>query len=400
MRQRRIGICLQRAERAIETGRFDDARAALDEASALSPGGSPEAAALERRLAAAETAPDPLPVEPEPALAGPAPTPADVEPTPAIPEADAAPPPEPHAAAGDAFGTRKRLQIAAAAAVLLLGASGAALSAGYWFWTSSPADAPAETPAPAAPGSEPRGGTTEIRGVRLTIVHDTVVAKQAALRFVEDAPVLRAETTPPPEPSREPEQPVRTEPPVVLALNRTQPEPELPVALDVRSEVQTGALPAQTLAAPPLAAEPPPAAAPPPDSASGAPARPDVTAERARATAGIIAEAALPEESIVLDVLERYERAYSRLDADAASAIWPKVNRGALARAFDGLASQRVSLGSCEVDIKGAAASATCSGTATWEPKIGGGRRTEARRWNFELRKAGGAWRIERAIAH
>ena len=45
------------------------------------------------------------------------------------------------------------------------------------------------------------------------------------------------------------------------------------------------------------------------------------------------------------------------------------------------------------------AAYARCSGTATWVPKVGGGARTAARRWDFELRKRDGAWEIERAVA-
>jgi hypothetical protein len=102
---------------------------------------------------------------------------------------------------------------------------------------------------------------------------------------------------------------------------------------------------------------------------------------------------------VVRSVLRRYETAYSNLDADEASEVWPAVNRGELARAFNGLASQRVSLGSCDVTVNGLAARATCLGSATWQPKVGGGARTETRRWSFDLKKNGDAWRIERAIA-
>jgi hypothetical protein len=94
-------------------------------------------------------------------------------------------------------------------------------------------------------------------------------------------------------------------------------------------------------------------------------------------------------------VLDRYAAAYSALDADAAERAWPGVNRVALTRAFDSLASQRISLGECRIDITGAAARASCAGTATWAPKIGGGgARTEARRWTFELARAATAWQI------
>jgi hypothetical protein len=98
-------------------------------------------------------------------------------------------------------------------------------------------------------------------------------------------------------------------------------------------------------------------------------------------------------------VLSKYERAYSSLDASAASAVWPGVDQAALARAFQGLASQRVSLKSCDVTVNGIAARAQCSGTATWVPRVGGGARTAARQWEFDLRKRDGDWEIQRAVA-
>jgi hypothetical protein len=101
----------------------------------------------------------------------------------------------------------------------------------------------------------------------------------------------------------------------------------------------------------------------------------------------------------VRSTLRRYEIAYSSLDAAAASVVWPAVDRGELARAFRGLESQSISLGACDVTVNGPAARAICSGSATWEPKVGGGIRTEDRRWNFDLRKSGESWRIERATA-
>jgi hypothetical protein len=96
----------------------------------------------------------------------------------------------------------------------------------------------------------------------------------------------------------------------------------------------------------------------------------------------------------VRNVLGRYASAYSALDVDAATRVWPGVNRGALARAFDGLASQQVSLGDCRIDVTGAKAQARCAGRATWTPKIGSGTRTESRNWTFELARAGNDWQI------
>ena len=45
----------------------------------------------------------------------------------------------------------------------------------------------------------------------------------------------------------------------------------------------------------------------------------------------------------------------------------------------------------------GEAAQADCKGTASWQPKVGGGPQTAARQWRFDLRNAGGDWVITRA---
>ncbi|MGH9408060.1 MAG: hypothetical protein ACRD1V_01245, partial [Vicinamibacterales bacterium] len=101
------------------------------------------------------------------------------------------------------------------------------------------------------------------------------------------------------------------------------------------------------------------------------------------------------DDALVRRVLDRYAAAYSQLDAEAAQQVWPGVNRTALARAFDDLQSQQVSLGSCRIDVQGDAARAACAGMATWSPKIGDRTlHTESRRWNFELAKSGPAWQI------
>ena len=105
------------------------------------------------------------------------------------------------------------------------------------------------------------------------------------------------------------------------------------------------------------------------------------------------------EEPRVRAVLAQFENAYSSLSAAAAQEVWPSVDARALARAFDNLASQRVSLGNCSISVSGATATADCSGSATWTPKVGGGSRTEARRFQFELATADGAWHIVRATA-
>jgi hypothetical protein len=102
-----------------------------------------------------------------------------------------------------------------------------------------------------------------------------------------------------------------------------------------------------------------------------------------------------PQEVVVRSVLSRYASAYSALDAAAAQRVWPGVNRAALSRAFEGLASQQISLGDCRIDVAASNARARCAGSATWSPKVGGGgARTEARDWTFELARAASGWQI------
>jgi hypothetical protein len=94
-------------------------------------------------------------------------------------------------------------------------------------------------------------------------------------------------------------------------------------------------------------------------------------------------------------VLLRYENAYNRLDAKAASSVWPGVDQTALDRAFSGLISQKVSLGLCDITVLGDIGRASCAGKARWEPKVGGGLQTADRHWDFQLRKSGEGWRIQ-----
>jgi hypothetical protein len=105
-----------------------------------------------------------------------------------------------------------------------------------------------------------------------------------------------------------------------------------------------------------------------------------------------------PERQI-RDALSRYEAAYGALNAAAARAVWPSVDAAALARAFDNLESQRVSLGRCSIAVATDARSAraTCAGTATWTPKVGGGTTTGQRTWLFDLAHTGSEWQIVNA---
>jgi hypothetical protein len=102
------------------------------------------------------------------------------------------------------------------------------------------------------------------------------------------------------------------------------------------------------------------------------------------------------ETAQIRSVLNRYETAYNRLDANAASSVWPNVDQAALDRAFKGLISQRVSLGLCDITVAGDVGGASCAGKARWEPRVGGGLQTADRHWTFNLRKStDGGWHIE-----
>jgi hypothetical protein len=106
------------------------------------------------------------------------------------------------------------------------------------------------------------------------------------------------------------------------------------------------------------------------------------------------------DETLVKQTLQRYRAAYEGLDARAARAVWPAVNEGALAHAFSDLESQRLNFESCDYDLRGEAATATCRGTARYVPKIGSREpRVEPRTWSFTLKKLGPDWRIESARA-
>jgi len=106
------------------------------------------------------------------------------------------------------------------------------------------------------------------------------------------------------------------------------------------------------------------------------------------------------DRALVAQTLAHYRRAYNRLDARAAQAVYPAVNQPALARAFDGLQSQSLVFDACDVDVRGGSATVTCHGSSSYVPKVGSREpRVEPRIWNFTLRKDAGDWKIENARA-
>lgn len=106
------------------------------------------------------------------------------------------------------------------------------------------------------------------------------------------------------------------------------------------------------------------------------------------------------DESAVRALVDRYRSAYSSLDVDAARAVWPKVDRRALSRAFDQLAMQEFDFAACDVSLDGDRASVGCSGNARYVPKVGNKTpRVDSRVWEFDLQKVDQRWRIESVVS-
>ena len=246
------------------------------------------------------------------------------------------------------------------------------------------------TPTPVAP--EPAASAPAAPDASAPLPSVQVAVDNIPVNAGDTPPVAAtaATTAPPPAPVEIPAAaPTAAE--SAATRGAASPRPEAPVlplppAASVPSapsetpiDTTRGALAASALPAAPEPRAPTPAPAPAPE-----PAAPP-------------AAAAPGADAAVRSTLARYESAYSRLDADAASAVWPGLDRRALARAFDGLSSQRVSLGSCDILVLGDAATAECTGSATWTPKVGGGTKNQARRWQFRLRNLEGEWVIANA---
>jgi hypothetical protein len=334
MRRRRAECLLLRAEAAIDAGCFDDARQCLGEARELAPS-LPGLDDLERKLDA------PAPVVQRRATAR---------------------------------------RVVSAAAVLAIAASGVA----GWLMMSGaratvePVNAAPHTasarPALAPPAPEPLPPPA------------VVFASETAAAPAPPAP----ETTRPPAPM----------PAAATAATPAAAEPAPSVARDIVAQLpvpRIDALSQQAGSEAPLAPPTPAPAIPEPPVETLRLASTAVAAPSAPLAAAPAATPPPPvsQEPAIRSVLNQYAAAFSSLDVDAAQRVWPAVNRGALARAFDSLASQDVSLGQCRIDVIGTQATARCTGSMSWSPKVGdGGEHTAPRSWTFELSRAAAGWAI------
>ena len=364
MRRRRAERMFVRAEAALDSQCFEEAREALDEARRLCPS-LPSLHDLEARMTRAAERAEARPV-----------------------------------------GARARRALAAAAGLVLVA------SAGVFGWraarnpsplldahgASPPATAqaapaliaPASAASPAAPSVSPSikveteqvppvivsGASGEVEPSSTPAETGASVAPAAA---APTRPVVSAQATddlrtvgttgPPTQP-----EPAPADVGAIAALGKETPMPAPEPALDRIARVRNPPTDVSPLPAEPIVRRAEMGAAPAPS----VPKRPD-------------------DAALVRNTLNRYAEAYTHLDADAAKAVWPTVNRAALSKAFSGLTEQRIAFADCAVDVRSTEARATCSGSTTWEPKIGGGLRTDVRKWAFDLEKSGDGWIIRDA---
>jgi hypothetical protein len=390
MRQRRVDRCIQRARAALAAARIPDATVAIEEAQALDPE-NPAAAELAARV--------------------------------------------PLVAARARAKRAVRQRLAGLAAVILLAAGLG------WIVIRQPAAPPSaedvmassalvtpfpEPPAELAAADADVLPTADLLGVDAP--PPTFDAGPGALDTVDDGPPDPDPPTLPPAPQ------VRTEPPAARASDAPsqaagtagvrRQEPAAPAARGgaagsgARQAAPAPAVSRTPAPAPPPAVTPeaPPTASSQPEPSNAPAVVPELpavaldlssTSGRAEtlpaistpppAAAREAPPPAVNHEGRVRAVLNRYQTAYNDLDAAAAGGVWPTVDTRALARAFDGLTSQSVSLGQCNVQINGAAASADCRGQARWTPRVGGGAQSASRRWRFELAQKGDDWVITQA---
>jgi outer membrane biosynthesis protein TonB len=200
-------------------------------------------------------------------------------------------------------------------------------------------------------------------------------------------------------------------PPVETSVPKTQ-QPHQPIGRPQRQEAPPSRAPTVT-GEPTVEPSPPPRAglpSPPPDiekplqplsipetpiapleGAVPAPARPTIAPPPSTAAT----PSTNPEFAAVQRVVTRYEQIYDQLDANAVASIWPSVDTPGLARLFARIRRQDLHFDSCVFAVVESHATATCTGSLTYVPRVGNGApRTERHAWSIELERAGEGWQI------
>ena len=308
--------------------------------------------------------------------------------------------------------------------------------------TNAPAAASVDKLAAASPKSVPSGDPDRIAGAAGVTPLPDERATTGARRLSSDRPVDttagRRENAPARETQSLKAPPVNQRSPATVSVAGAKDAPAKPAPAP--SLHATG--PPRDAA--PIAAPPPPIATPPdrnaaaplpiaaallPIAAAPAPAantaaRTEVASLRAPGTDTVRtppasgSEAAAPEiplaaltergdaaaEAAAVEginaALRRLQLAYEQRDARLAKAVWPTVNERALARAFEGLRSQRVTFDRCRMNVLSVSADVECRGVTNYVPRVGSqDQRTESRHWTFRVRKGDDQWLITNAEA-
>jgi len=188
------------------------------------------------------------------------------------------------------------------------------------------------------------------------------------------------EPMPPVEPRTRPAAVARSAPPTPVKIEAARPQ---------------AAAPAPSRPAPPRPEPPRPE---PPRSARAAQARVQPAIHvAAQSTRPLAPErAASGDTAAIRSVLKRYGTAFSGLDAQAVSEVWPTVDTKALDKTFDALQTQAVSFDTCDISVTVGAAAASCQGTLRYVKVGSRSSRSERHIWQFSLRKGGEGWVISR----
>jgi hypothetical protein len=106
------------------------------------------------------------------------------------------------------------------------------------------------------------------------------------------------------------------------------------------------------------------------------------------------------ESASLASIVRSYERAYDRLDAAAAAALWPSVDERALARAFARLQTQDLEFDNCTFAVSDNEATAQCAGQLQYSRRIGDpSLKRERHVWTIEFVRTGESWHIVRITA-
>jgi len=104
------------------------------------------------------------------------------------------------------------------------------------------------------------------------------------------------------------------------------------------------------------------------------------------------------QTSAVLDVLDRYEKAYENLDSEALKLVWPSLDvqqLRALERSFSNYQWLDMDIENCNVMVDGSQGTASCQVRRVIKPRAGS-RQTDQRQTTFYLRFDNHRWVIDR----